>query len=97
MKRILGRKKGWELLSWVGVVLQTPGGIWLYQNIARVMRFSCFSIYLTSTYLLTLLFKAKQQQQKLKCLLCFVKFLKHKSYKNYSIFLVFISFQEKNI
>lgn len=92
MKRILGRKKDWELLSWVGVVLQILDGIWLYQNIARVMRFSCFSTYLTSTYLLTLLFKTKQNNnKKLKCLLCFVKFLKHKLYQNYSIFLVFLS------
>ena len=42
MKRILGRKKGWELLSWVGVVLQILDGRWLYQNIARVMRFFLF-------------------------------------------------------
>lgn len=71
MKRILGRKKGWELLSWVGVVLQILGRIWLYQNIARVMRFSCFSTYLTSTYLLTLLFKTKQKQKiKMLAMLC---------------------------
>lgn len=71
MKRILGRKKGWELLSWVGVVLQILGRIWLYQNIARVMRFSCFSTYLTSTYLLTLLFKTKQKQKiKMLTMLC---------------------------
>lgn len=71
MKRILGRKKGWELLSWVGVVLQILGRIWLYQNIARVMRFSRFSTYLTSTYLLTLLFKTKQKQKiKMLAMLC---------------------------
>lgn len=57
------------------------------------MRFSCFSTYLTSTYLSDFP-KENKTKQKLKCLLCFVKFLKHKLYQNYSI-LVSISLEEK--
>lgn len=41
-KRDTWWKKGWKLLSWVDAVLQMLSGIWLYQNIARVMSFSAF-------------------------------------------------------
>lgn len=42
IKGILGRKKEGNFFSWVDVVLQMLSGIWLYQNIARVMSFSQF-------------------------------------------------------